>query len=346
MSINSLVGRLGRFSLRRRISVTRDFMLRAWRIWSVIAFGSTEALPAQTVRAFHRAEATFNVELTYASAIRELSNGDILLLDSGDRRLYYIDARESKVRSVGREGPGPGEFVLPTMLFALGGDTTVIVDAGAERLSLILPSGQIGKVQDLQSWIGSDLRVAPPRFIDRNGSFYFTAPARRGGVPGETDTVPLMRQQRGSKTTDTLAFVAQPKRMGGRPMAYPAGDAWVATGSGKIIIARPSPLRIAFIDGRDTIERTVARIPVPTTALHRRIWLAWKNAQPVMMMGVSPTGQRTAFTASAARSQLTEGAFQWPEVVPPFVGEPSVFAAPDGTAWLRLAAASESAGTE
>lgn len=68
-----------------------------------------------------------------------LSDGRIAVADAGAPDLRIFDAEGRHVRTLGREGEGPGEFQGPSLLGALPGDTLVVVDGQLRRISLFHP---------------------------------------------------------------------------------------------------------------------------------------------------------------------------------------------------------------
>jgi hypothetical protein len=76
---------------------------------------------------------TFRVEFAEIMAVRELSNGDILVSDGVERSLFLLDGRSLAGRRLVREGDGPGELRSPGKLLALPNDTTVVIDRRSRR---------------------------------------------------------------------------------------------------------------------------------------------------------------------------------------------------------------------
>lgn len=78
-----------------------------------------------------------NVRFTsIASAIR-LGDGSILLADRREHVLRLV-LPDGAVRTIGREGSGPGEFASPSWIGRCGGDSAWIWDPGLERMSVYI----------------------------------------------------------------------------------------------------------------------------------------------------------------------------------------------------------------
>lgn len=65
-------------------------------------------------------------------SIRELADGRVLISDaSSENRLVVADLRTGRVRLVGSNGAGPGEYRQKGALFGLSGDSTLFVNSPA-----------------------------------------------------------------------------------------------------------------------------------------------------------------------------------------------------------------------
>lgn len=75
-------------------------------------------------------------------SIRELADGRVLISDaSSENRLVVADLRTGRVRLVGNNGAGPGEYRQAGALFRLPGDSTLFVDAPARGRWWLLLKG-------------------------------------------------------------------------------------------------------------------------------------------------------------------------------------------------------------
>jgi hypothetical protein len=80
-------------------------------------------------------------QLSQVGGLVRLSDGRIVIANGGTNELRYFDARGAHLRSVGREGEGPGEFKSLGRVTVLAGDTVVAWDWNLRRLSLFDTSG-------------------------------------------------------------------------------------------------------------------------------------------------------------------------------------------------------------
>lgn len=71
-----------------------------------------------------------------------LSDGRIVVLNSGTSELRFYDSTGKYLSASGRKGNGPGEFVFPALVDRMAGDTLVVLDGQLGRWSLLAPSGR------------------------------------------------------------------------------------------------------------------------------------------------------------------------------------------------------------
>jgi hypothetical protein len=74
--------------------------------------------------------------------VTRLSNGAIVIANSGSREIRWYDPSGGFLRSAGSEGSGPGEFTALGWLGVLPGDSVVAFDGRLRRLSLFTPDGK------------------------------------------------------------------------------------------------------------------------------------------------------------------------------------------------------------
>jgi hypothetical protein len=80
-------------------------------------------------------------------AATRLSDGGFAVLEQVPAEIRVFDASGVFVRRIGREGDGPGEFRSPVGMAALAGDTLLIWDRGARRLSWFSIDGTLEREQ-------------------------------------------------------------------------------------------------------------------------------------------------------------------------------------------------------
>ncbi len=94
------------------------------------------------------------------SGLTRLADGRFVVADFGAKQLRIFDAGGRALRSIGRRGRGPGEFVAPSALDVLGAEEIVVLDVGTQRVSVVdVQGGTVGRSARLLGQ-GLDLRVA------------------------------------------------------------------------------------------------------------------------------------------------------------------------------------------
>ncbi len=109
---------------------------------AVSAQARTATAPVEDLRslASTRSQFTFG----HLRGARELSDGRVLVSDERERAILVVSADGTTRRSLGRRGDGPGEYRNPGDAFAMGGDSTVFVDADDGRWYLLDGTSFVG----------------------------------------------------------------------------------------------------------------------------------------------------------------------------------------------------------
>lgn len=277
------------------------------------------------------ADAKLDVEFSRISAVRELTDGRVVVADGSDRAVWIADLRTGAVSQVGRRGSGPGEYTLPTELHALGGDTTIL--ASGQRRWLVLVGSAI-----VSTTAPDDPVIAAARGLVRGFDHIGAALAwhhagRRGGDPqSPLDSIYLVRVNRATARVDTITrirplassfarmitgsdgksvpmYVAPPLNVMEQAVIFP--DGWVA-------VARVFPYRVDW-RGRDGRWVLGTPIVVPTPLTRRE-----KEAQ------MSVLARRQGGAPSDP-----DRFDNWPETIPEFTDLQALLAAPDGRLVVR-----------
>ncbi len=75
----------------------------------------------------------------------QLGNGTIVIADNADKRLHFFDAKGAHLRSVGRDGGGPGEFKSAGWIGECARDSVFVFDRMQNRLSVFTPDGRYAR---------------------------------------------------------------------------------------------------------------------------------------------------------------------------------------------------------
>lgn len=280
-------------------------------------------------------DATVAQDFTRVVAVRELADGRVLVSDAGERKLLLADFARSTAAVIGREGQGPEEYRSVGQLFALTGDSTLLVDQVGARWLLLHGAKIVQTVGADAPPIRSGTRM--PLGADQRGFVLGTRPmgivagSPATSTPPRLDSTHLVRVARATGHADTIAaLMARPARIltQGRldratsiaitvnPLR--AGDLATMFDDGTVAIARVAPYRVDWIspDGRLTRGG-----PLPFT----RVAVSAREKEAVMKLQAEAAGREP---------QPPETYPDWPEVLPPFLAG-ALLRAPDGRLWIR-----------
>lgn len=311
---------------------------------------------AQGARQLGKPDAEFSEPFTSVSGIRELKDGRVVAIDSRDKIVQVVDFKAGTGTKVGREGSGPGEYAFPMRLVPLPGDSSGVYDMLNARLLVVLPNGKPGPFVTIEQASsqgpgGGTVRIggSAPRYADASGRLYWTGQPFNAPRPGDTpkgaDSVPVLRYDRNSKKTDTLAWTRLAKnnvqtsgssnnmsvRIG---MANPfqPRDEWAVTPDGRVLVLRAPEYRVEWYGPNG--KGATATIPYPqikVTEKHKDEWRESRKQQTSIMVTMN-NGQRSVRTGPPPADAPDPG--NWPEVMPPFLDN-SVFVAPNGQVWVN-----------
>jgi hypothetical protein len=277
--------------------------------------------------------ATLAAEFTLVTSTRELADGRLLIVDFSEKKLVVADWAKTDVTQLGRNGSGPGEYLQPSALFALGGDSTLLPDSRNGRWLLLHGATIAATIGPESPAIMSGARL--PFGADDRGHVIFTRPigagARSAGPLPRLDSAVLIRVARATGRTDTLEVLrarATSIKVGG-PADHPtsvsvlinplaAGELATLFPDGWIAIARLDPYRVEWIppDGKRILGPALPFERVRLDERERRAYVerqAARSGQPPRDPGSFP---------------------EWPELMPPFLTG-SLLAAPDGRLWIQ-----------
>jgi hypothetical protein len=265
---------------------------------------------------------------TRVASVAELRDGGLLVVDRGERALYYTTLDGSEPRAVARTGGGPGEFHTPGRLVAFGPDSFLVTDEFTQRWSVLSGTRFVRSLAEsraLNREMGADVRG-----LTRSG-LVLGARTRRAGARESADSLELIVADLDAGEPTVIGMLAGrgaslhissprgngPQRlMIGSPLA--AEDRAVMFSDGWIAVARKAPYRVDWRDPTGTWTRgpSLQRTTIPVNA-------EVQCASLRRMMGPAVPCDPTLVR-------------DWPEVVPPFLPpslrhpQETVHATPDG----------------
>lgn len=107
-----------------------------------------------------------------------LANGSIVIGNAGTYELRLYDATGIHLRTVGREGEGPGEFRMVSHLRRLPSDSLAVLDSRLRRISVFSADGVLARTLTIQSGPAS-----APATITNDGSVMTSSPIPLRSLP-------------------------------------------------------------------------------------------------------------------------------------------------------------------
>ncbi len=257
-------------------------------------------------------DARLSAEFSELIAIRELSDGRVLLYDRKEARLVVVDFGTGTMRDVARKGQGPAEFEYVAALLPLPSDTTIAADM--DRRWLILKGDSVLRKLLPEHPALQRLALAP---LGADRAFVLSQSFDR-----RSDSTGVVLVNRTSGATDTVAHLANDGRRG------PVLGTTTVPGMGTAARIGRLPLRWGewprlFSDGWIAVVRVDP---------YRVDWRSpdgrWTLGKPLPFRAVRITAEEKA--AYLTRHQAMRNATNWPDVLPPFEMPVTVLASPEG----------------
>lgn len=202
-----------------------------------------------------------------------LQDGRIVVANAGTSELRFYGPDGHWLRSVGREGDGPGEFRIMISLQVLGGDTLLVRDDRGPRITLFTDSGNVIDARRLASPYNHS---APPLFRLPDGRWLVHAESEEvEGAQARRNALALWSV--GAATTDTLLtaqgqeYLLYSRYRGDQYLGHGVvpvpfgGRDLMAIGPGRMALSDGEAYNIAVatIDGAQMrIRRQITRQPV------------------------------------------------------------------------------------
>jgi hypothetical protein len=270
--------------------------------------------------------------LSSVDAIRELRDGRVLILDSDERRVRIADFERGGMGDFGRRGSGPGEYQAPVGLFSMPGDSTAIFDGPSGRVLMFAPDGKPADVINSAGMTvkspGAIMRFVP-RSADASGRLYAVGTSVAFGPTGPrlADSLAVTRWDRRAPAGVVVAWarVRSLRDRGGDVdpeeaifrslVPFMIGDQVAVAPDGRIAILRWDRYAVDFVvpGGGIVHGPELAAKTIPVTDEAKAEWREERQASQGGRVSEPP---------------------RWPDVMPPFLSRPAIFA-PDGVLWVK-----------
>lgn len=260
--------------------------------------------------------AVFAEDFGYLHAVRELPNGDVLVVDLFDKAVFRVDMEAQTRTMVGGRGEGPDEYLEPDAVWPLPGDSTLLVDVGNGRLVRIGPDLAFGSTRSLtvRPEAGSVV-LAVPHGVDSRGNIYTTP---EPWPPTGADTATILRIDPVRETIDSLWTFRT--RWAGPLMSH---DAWGVAADGSVVVARAQAYGVDWIspDGSVVGGDSVPYAPVPVTTDEKAEYYRDLQRHSRVIRGVVIGAAGARFILYRRNPDLEPEQYDdpwWPDVLPAF----------------------------
>ncbi|HEX7122787.1 MAG TPA: hypothetical protein VF178_10495 [Gemmatimonadaceae bacterium] len=280
--------------------------------------------------------AEFPEGFSQLSAMRELRDGRVLVVEQCERLLKVADFKSGTLSQVGRTGSGPGEYRSPSRLLALAGDSSAIYDPSNSRFLVIradgTPGGFFEAIPGVTETRGNVVMFSArfsPTASDAQGWLYARESGIKPGASGmvTTDSVAIERWDPVTKRRDTVAvhnlrLPAHELKPGESDPPFTTGIQWAVAPDGRVALVHPSDYHVEYVNpnGTRTKGAPIRYTRVRVSQEHREAFLEQRRrpacplpANVRMMVGDDPT--------------------EWPDYLPPFLSGAARFAS-DGILWV------------
>ncbi|NIP83109.1 MAG: hypothetical protein GWM90_29320 [Gemmatimonadetes bacterium] len=280
---------------------------------------------------------TFPESFGLLQTVRPLPDGRVVVADPLGGVLAALDVARGTLDPIGREGGGPGEWRQPDAVYPLPGGSTLLVDLGNARLTVLDAAGAAVETHPMALSTGAGpvgLEIITPRGTDALGRVYFEARPRPGARGPDADSSRVKRWVPGTGSTETVAGLRPPavrtttsggandQRVSIRPIPLAPADDWAVAPDGRVAVVRAEPYRVEWIapDGGVTRGPPVEHEPVPVGTAEKERWID-RLAEAGLSVGVTEeNGVRTLQfrRGGGPRGPADLRQYEWPETLPAF----------------------------
>ncbi len=319
----------------------------------LVAPAATVAPVAAQEQALGPAAAVHPASFSVVNSVRERSDGTVLVADPLSKVLVVLSPDLTQADTIGRLGQGPREYEQPDAVWPLPSDSTLLVDLGNARLTIIDPNNQFVRTRPISMGDGGDRTpptLALPSSADGLGGIYFTSmPAMTPQGPSDTVSVlklgpgadapeSLMRVKTTSFTSQTTGD-ANNQNVNIAPIPLSATDVWAAAPDGSIAVARAGESRVDWLNADGSVEQgdPIDAEGVPIRRPEREEWNDDRTSNGGGI-GIEMTVENGARSMRMSRGGIGGepdlDAMTWPDEKAPWVASSGAVDA-EGRFWVR-----------
>lgn len=308
---------------------------------ALVAVALLPVVASAQVVTLDKPTATLSEPFSFVRGARELSTGQLLVVDWIENRVVLADFAANSVRRLMREGPGPQEVRLPSGLVRLRGDTTLLYDDGNNRSHILAPDGR--SVRTILADVPGRGGI---RGVDATGAFLYGIPAWSEGpkvLPDDSVRIvrwnarvagdpPVVAVVQGTRYRKDRSPSMQPRL----PMVgFASQDAWLVAPNGSLVVVRATPYHVEFhAPGRAPVVGPSYAVTTRAVTTNDKKRFIREFAAGSAVSGRGPNGgMGRAEQISEAEVTRMAGTAEWAERFPPFDAS-SVLAGADGRIWV------------
>jgi hypothetical protein len=318
----------------------------------------TAARPlAGQVRSLGAPDAVHRQDFALVNTVRELADGSVVVADPLSVVVVRLDPSLHRADTLGRRGEGPEEYLQPDAVWPLPGDSTLLVDLGNARLTVVAPDGTFQRTRPITLGSfepGRPLTSLIPQGVDGAGAVYVRG-SGMGTMDGGAlpDSAPVLRVAPGSDTAREVIRVKIQRLV--RESSGPASDrqeritavplspvdVWGVAPDGRLAVARAGSGALEWIapGGARVTGPPLDVRPVPVGDAEKEAWAEERESRGGgigIQVEVENGRAQVSYARMAGRGGADPGADDrpWPHTMPVFVDEP-VRIDPLGRAWAR-----------
>lgn len=288
-------------------------------------------------------DAAYPEPFSYLSGVRELPDGRLLAADPLSQVLLRLDLEAGTADTLGSQGSGPEEYQGPDHVLPLPGDSSLLVDLGNARLTVLDSEGAfVDAIPMFRAREDGTARTIHPRFSDSAGVLYLPAAYNMEGAPPDSSGISRFHREENTETVVAWAWRPEPQPFdpsAKRPMLRPMDD-WAVGPDGRVAVVRANGYSVDWYlpDGR------ILRGPTNTVETYP-VSQAEKEAEMDNLASAALfTSVVVGEGGTESRRQMARGLppgaepgmddFAWPERLPAFRPMGTLIS-PRGEAWVQ-----------
>lgn len=290
-------------------------------------------------------EASYPEPFSFLTGIRELPGGRVLAADPLSQVLLSIDLVAGTADTLGGVGPGPQEYEQPDRVLWMPGDSTLLVDLGNTRLTVVAPDGTFSSAFSMVHVNEEgDASVMFPRHLDARGHIYYRSQAV--GPSALRDSAAVLRLDRATGRIDTVGVVKLAERerrdLGDRISLalrpFSPQDGWAVARDGRVALVRSGDFSVALVapDGSTVVGPPQEYEPVRVGQGEKEEWVDGRLSGGLAMSIGGRAGPQLSMrrTGGSDRDPPPIESYNWPDVLPPFRAG-SIAITPSGDLWVE-----------